>query len=278
MKRFAFVLAAVPLLLAAGTVPASAASDARVRLVYLSPDSALGKVDFYIDGRRALSSAVYDTVSTYLSVTSGQHTFAALQAGSPASSTPVAQVQQSLDASSYYSVFVGGKVGSSTCPPSAVIFSDGFATPGAGKVDARFVHMAPEVPGVDVILNNGVNPPTVLFSNVSCFQGSAYSAFPTGSYPVALVPAGQSSPQLFTTSADVTTAGAVYTLVGAGGVNQPVSLVKILDAASAGSLPQGAAGTGEGGTAYGGALPLALIAGSLVACALLLLFVRRVPA
>jgi len=48
-------------------------------------------------------------------------------------------------------VFAGGKVQDSKCPVKAVIFSDGFSTPAAGKVVARFVHMAPEVPGVDVM-------------------------------------------------------------------------------------------------------------------------------
>lgn len=269
MKRFALAVAALPVLLAAGAVPAGAATDARVRLVYLSPDDAVGGVDFYVDGRRALADAVYDTTSTYVTVAQGQHTFDVRRAGSEATSPPLAEVQQSLDAS-YYSVFVGGKVQDAKCPVRAVIFSDGFSTPAAGRVLARFVHMAPEVPGVDVILNNSSG--TVLFSNVACFQGSAYSTFPVGSYPVALVATGTNSPQLFQATADLTQAGAAYTLVGAGGVNQQVSLVRILDAVSAGDAPQGAAATGEGGTAFGGPLPMGLVAGSLVACALLLLF------
>jgi hypothetical protein len=276
MRKLVFALAAVPLLLAAGAAPTSAAAaSTRVRLVYLSPDNALGNVDFYIDGRRALSQAVYDTESTYLSVSGGQHTFEVRKAGAAAGAAADAQVQQSLDAG-YYSVFVGGKVGSSTCPIKAVIFNDDFATPPAGKVVARFVHMAPEVPGVDVILNDASN--TVLFKNVSCFQGSSYSTLPTGKYPVALVQTGQTTPQLFQTEANLSRAGVVYTLVGAGGVNEPVSLVSILDASSAGSAPQGAAATGEGGAALRSLLPLTLIAGSLLACALLLLFARRSPA
>jgi len=277
MRRFAFALAAVPLLLAISAAPAGAASEARVRLVYLSPDNALGNIDFYVDGRRALSNTVFDVESTYLTVSPGQHTFSARPAGSPASSAPSAEVQQSLDAN-YYSVFVGGKLGSSSCPVKAVVFNDSLSTPPAGQVLARFVHMAPEVPGVDVILNdNSSNPPKVLFSNVSCFQGSSYSAFPAGTYPVALVATGKSD-QLFQTSAPLTQPGAVYTLVGAGGVNQPVQLVRILDAASAGSAPQGAAATGVGTTALGATLPLGLIVASLIACALLVLLVRRAPA
>jgi hypothetical protein len=142
-------------------------------------------------------------------------------------------------------------------------------------VAARFVHMAPEVPGVDVVTNDASH--TVLFQNVSCYQGSSYATFPAATYQVALVATGTDN-TLFHTPADLTKAGAVYTLVGAGGVNEPVSLVEVFDAASAGNAPQGAAATGEGGMALRATLPLALIAGSLLACALLLLFVRRSPA
>ena len=276
MKRLALALAAIPLLLAAGAVPASAApTTARVRLVYLSPDSAEGNVDLYIDGRKALARTVFDSRTPYQGLPAGSHTFDVRKAGAPAGSTPDASVQQSLEAG-YYSVFVGGKVGSSTCPIKAVIFSDNFPSAPAGKFAARFVHMAPEVPGVDVVLTS-TNPETVLFSNVSCFQGSAYSTFPTGSYPVALNATGTSN-QLFQTTAAVTTPGTVVTLVGAGGVDQPVQLVAIPDATAAGQEPVGGAGTGEGGTAFGSTIPIGLIAGSLVACALLLLFARRSPA
>jgi hypothetical protein len=277
MKRFVLALAAVPMLLAISAAPAGAASDARVRLVYLSPDNALGNIDFYVDGRKVLSNTEFNVESTYLSVTPGPHTFDARPAGAVAGSPPSAEAQQSLDAS-YYSVFVGGKVGSPTCPVKAVIFNDSISTPPAGQVLARFVHMAPEVPGVDVILNDSSSPPKVLFNNVSCYQGSAYAPFPAGQYPVALVETGKSAPNLFHTDAAIDQPGSVYTLVGAGGVDKVVQLVKILDAASAGSSPQGAAATGVGTTALGPAMPVGLIVASLVACALLVLLVRRAPA
>lgn len=277
MRRIALALAAIPLLLAAGAVPASAApTNARVRLVYLSPDNAEGNVDLYIDGRRALSSAEFKAQTPYQSLATGQHTFDVRKAGAAESSTADTSVTQSLNAG-YYSVFIGGKVGSSTCPIKAVIFDDNFpSSPTSGKFAARFVHMAPEVPGVDVVLTS-TNPETVLFSNVACFQASPYSTFPTGSYPVALNVTGTSN-QLFSTTATDQTPGTVVTLVGAGGVDQPVQLVVIPDATAAGQEPTGGAGTGEGGTAFGGLPPLGLIAGTMVACALLLLFARRSPA
>ncbi len=274
MKRFAFALAAVPLLLAAGAVPTgAAANDTRVRLVYLSPDDALGQVDFYVDGKKALGNTVYDTYSPYQSVAPGQHTFEVRKAGEAASSSASASVQQSLDAG-YYSVFVGGKVGSPTCPVKAVIFTDQVTTPPAGQVTARFVHMAPEVPGVDVATDDSAS--TILFKNVSCFQGSSYASLPAGNYPVKLLQTGTDN-RLFGTKALMPNPGVVWTLVGAGGVGHPVVLAQIPDAASSGAAPVGAAATGEGGTAFGGLVPLGLIVSSMVACALLLLFARRSP-
>jgi Domain of unknown function (DUF4397) len=275
MRKLVLALAALPLLLAAGAAPAGAdAADTRVRLVYLSPDNLLGSIDFYVDGRRVLDRAVFNTESTYLGIASGQHTFAVRKADAAATSAPEAQVVQSLGAG-YFSVFVGGKVGATDCPVRAVIFSDDFATPPAGQVAARFIHMAPEVPGVDVVTDDASR--TVLFKNVSCFQGSSYATFPANTYPVALVRTGTDD-RLFGTKAVMPAAGVVWTLVGAGGVNEQVQLVQIKDAASAGSRPQGAAATGEGGLALRGLLPLATIASSLLACALLLLLVRRSPA
>jgi hypothetical protein len=266
----ALALLATALTLAAGATTASAADQARVRLYYLSPDGP--HVDFYVDGAKAWSDIAYKTVSTYAAVAAGQHHFQVRPAGSAPSSQPLADVQQSVDANAYYTVFAGGKASEL----KAGVFPDGFPNPPAGKAVARFVHMAPEVPGVDVKLKDG----TTLFSNVSFLQTSPYSPFPAGSYNVQLVGvSGSTAGQvLFTTTATLGAAGVVYSLVGTGGVGQPVELVQTQDAASAGASPQGGAGTGEGGLAYRAAFPVALVVAGLAGAALVLLLVRRAPA
>src|SRR5258708_570635 len=161
LKGIALALAAVPLLVVHGAVPASAAAtNSRVRLVYLSPDNAEGNVDLYIDGRKALSSTVFDSRTPYQGLATGQHTVDVRKAGSPASSTPDASAQQSFDAG-YYSVFIGGKGGSSTCPFKAVIFNDKFPSSPAGQFAARLMRMAPEVPGLGGVPTEP-DPPTGL--------------------------------------------------------------------------------------------------------------------
>src|SRR5260370_41253639 len=128
MRGVGFALAAVPLLVALGAAPAGAASEARVRLVYLSPDNAMGKIDFYVDGRRALSDTVYDSESTYLSVAPGQHTFDARPAGAAAGAAATASGAQSPDAN-YHRRFLGGKGGPPTRPAGAAGFTDSISTP-----------------------------------------------------------------------------------------------------------------------------------------------------
>ena len=253
---------------AAAAAPAAAAG-ASVRLIYLSPDGP--HVDCYLDGKKVWSDVSYKTVSTYASVTAGQHDLQVRPAGADPGSKPLADVQQALDAT-FYTVFAGGK----STDFKAGVFPDGFPNPPAGKAVARFVHMAPEVPGVDVKLKDG----TTLFSNIGFLQSSAYTPFPTGAYDVQLVGVSGSvaGTVLFSTRAVLGSAGTVYSLIGTGGVGQPVELLATQDAASAGVAPQGGAGTGEGGLAYRGALPEALAGAGLLCSALLLLLVGRRPA
>ncbi|HKF77481.1 MAG TPA: DUF4397 domain-containing protein [Candidatus Dormibacteraeota bacterium] len=259
-----FALSAVVATCLATAVSTSAApSTALVRITYLSPNGP--NADFYVDGHRVWSNIIYETTSTYAAIAMGSHDFVVRPAGSGPAGTPIAEVQQTLGAG-YYSVFAGGRAGQE----QAVVFQDGFSNPGAGKFAARFVHMAPEVPQVNVELMDG----TVLFSDIGFLQGSSYAAFPTGTYPVQLVDSITGT-TLFQTTADVETAGTVYTLVGTGGDGKKVELLKIPDASSAAVAPRGGAATGAGGTAGVGALSLALLACGLLGPAALLLGVRR---
>jgi hypothetical protein len=259
------LIAVVVTCLATAVSTSAAASTAYVRITYLSPNGP--NADFYVDGRRVWSSIAYETTSTYAAMAAGKHDFVVRPAGSGPSAAPIAEVQQTLGAA-YYSVFAGGRAGQE----QAVVFQDGFSNPPAGKFVARFVHMAPEVPQVNVELMDG----TVLFSNVAFLQGSPYAAFPTGSYAVQLVDSSTGA-TLFQTTADIETAGTVYSLVGTGGDGRNVELLKIPDATSVAVAPRGGAATGAGGTAGGGAPLLALLACGLLGPAAVLLGVRRRP-
>lgn len=264
-----FALAAMAVSVAGGAVSASAAAgDAYVRMTYLSPNGG-NPVDFYVDGVRVWSGVKYLDTSTYTPFTAGQHDFVVRKSGAGASSTPLIDLKQSLTAGTNNTLFAGGKAGAL----AAVLFTDGFPSLPSGKAAARFVHMAPEVPAVDVAVVNG---PTV-FTNVSFLQGTPYAAVDPGSYHFQLLPTGAQTPTLFDAPIVTAKAGVIYTFVGAGGDGEPVALVADVDAGSAGVAPTGGAATGEGGLAYRAALPIGIVALGLLGSLVLLAFARRRP-
>ena len=72
-------------------------------------------------------------------------------------------------------------------------------------------------------------------------------------------------------------AGAIRTFLGIGGMGQPVEMLSVLDAASAGTAPQGAAATGAGGLVYGRALGLSILTCTLLLAGGLLVAAVRAP-
>jgi hypothetical protein len=264
MKSFATVLTATLMALAGvavGARPVAADGQALIRVAYLSPDAA--SADAYVDGVKTLSSVSYKTVSTYSGIAPGSHTIDIRAAGSAAGSTPWAEVSHGLSANAYYTVLVGGRFGQL----QAAVFQDGFTAPGPGQAEARFVHMAPDVPAVDVAVKGG----PVIFSNISFLHASDYTALPSGSYDLELRATGTST-VLFSAAGVVANGGTIHSLTGIGGVGNPVELLQILDATAPSGTPVGGASTGGGGTAAGAPLsptPMGLaliaIAGLMVA-------------
>lgn len=239
-------------------------SQAQLRMGYFSSDGP--NVDFYVDGSKALSSAAYKTVSNYIDVAPGAHTVFVRTAGSAGSSAPLAQVQGTLNAGTFYTAFAAGKTGEM----KAAIFPDTFATPAAGKTAARFVHLAPEVPGVDVAVKGG----PVVFNNIGFMQGSQYATVDAGSYNLELHQAGTDK-VLFSADGVQLSAGIIQTAIGSGGVGRPVELVKVLDAASSSVAPEGSAATGAGGLALRQAAGIGPLALGLLGALFLLLLSRR---
>ena len=251
-------------LLAASPAVASADNSGQLRMGYFSSDAPA--VDFYVDGQKTWTNIGYKTVSPYMAVSAGQHTVTVRPTGQP-SAAPVAEAQQNVDAGSFVTGIAAGKVNQQ----KLAFYPDSVNTPPSGKSLARFVHLAPEVPGVDVAVQNG---PT-LFKNIGFLGGSQYAPVDAGTYNLVLYPAGATTGSLFTADNVQVPAGVVVTMIGAGGVGVPVELVKVLDAASASTAPQGGAATGAGGLALRRAAGTLPALAALVLAAVLLGAARR---
>jgi hypothetical protein len=263
------ILKVVPLLatcalvaLAGGVDSAGAAEHALVRIAYVSPDAA--RADVYLDATRTLANVGYKTVSGYVAVTAGSHTVAVRAAGSNSTSTPWAQISQAFTANAYYTVVVGGRFGQL----QAAVFQDGFSTPAKGQAEARFIHMAPDVPAVDVVVKGG----PMIFSNISFLQASGYKSLPSGTYDLELRATGTSQ-VLFTATGVVVGGGTIHSETGIGGVGSPVELLQIVDAGVATRAPVGSPNTGGGGLAARPPAPSGLVGVAVIAAVLLLLVV-----
>ncbi len=254
------VVAICSIIAAAGGIrSAAAAEQSEMRVVFVTPDAA-SAADIYVDAVPTLSHVTYKTVSSYLALTPGSHTLAVRPAGSDPSSTPWTEMTQVFSANAYYTVAVAGRFGQL----QAVAFQDRFPGPSNGQAEARFIHMAPDVPAVDVVVQGG----PVLFSNISFLQASDYKAVPAGSYNLELHATGTSQ-VLFTASNVVVAGGTINSEAGVGGVGSPVELLQIPDAGSAAMAPVGGANTGAGGLAGRQPAPVAPVAAGLLAAAAL---------
>jgi len=217
---------------------APAPAPALIRVAYLPPDGS--PADVYLDQDRVLSGVTYKSVSTYLQAAPAAHTVAVRSAGASPAAAPQAQVGQDFASGTYSTVAVGGRFGSL----QMTVFADQFSQPGPGQTEARFVHMAPDVPAVDVVVPGG----PMLFQGISFLHASPYTTLPNGTYTLQLRATGTGN-VLFTAADVVATAGTIHSLTGIGGVGRPVELLPIVDAAAAGTSPTGGASTGGGGMA-----------------------------
>lgn len=257
---------ALAAMLVAPALASADSSNPQIRIAYLAPAS--GNADVYIDGTKALSAVAYKTVSTYLQVSAGSH-HVVLTAPGGSTSSPMAQTDVDATSGSHSTVAVGGKTGAL----KAQSFSDDFGSPASDQAVARFLHMAPEVPGVDVVVPNG---PTV-FTNVSFLQASPYKQLPPASYDIQLRATGTSQ-VLFSVNGVALKAGEIVTFTGIGGVGQPVELLQIPDAGSMPTSPNGGANTGAGGTSLPIPASSLLVGLGLIGCAFLLpLVIARRP-
>ncbi len=271
-RRLVAAGAVLSALLALAAAPALAANQpgGLLRVAYFSPDGPA--VDVYIDGGRILTNIVYKTVGTYQSLPAGSHRVELRQTGSPTSSPALASTTANLSSGAYYTAAAGGKASDLT----AVVFSDGFTPPTAGKAQLRALQFAPEIPAVDVAIRGG----PVIFSSLGFPEATSYAAVASGSYDLEFRAAG--TDQVLLTARGVTIkAGAVESLVGVGGVGRPIEVVQVQDAAAAAATAAGVggggAGTGLGGMAppdIPGLLQLALV---LAVFGILLWVVKRRP-
>jgi hypothetical protein len=148
-------------------------SMASVRVAHLSPDAP--NVDVYVDGTAVLEDVAYETVGSYMSLSTGSHDIEITAAGD----ADTVVYDQSLElAAETYTLAAVGELNSEDTEFQVLALTDDVSDPGDDSARIKLVHASPDAPAVDVTLaSNG----DAVFDGVA-FTETSETTVPGGDY------------------------------------------------------------------------------------------------
>ncbi|MFJ6196316.1 DUF4397 domain-containing protein [Micromonospora sp. NPDC092111] len=258
-------------LAATGAPPAGAAPRdiGYVRLAHLSPDTPA--VDVYLsapgDAAPQVFPAVgYGVVSRYLPLATGRYAVAMREAGAPVSEPPVLTTEVAVGAGEAYTVAGVGRY----ADLGLRVLVDDLSAPARGQAKIRVVQASVRAPVVDVAATDG---PTIADA-VRFATTTDYREVTPGRWRLRL--GGGSGP---TTDTEVTLdGGRVYSLLVLDGKRGGLTTELREDARGGEVTPAGGVQAGAGGLAGGGLGAYPMVAGGVLAGAVVVgttVLVRR---
>lgn len=226
-----------PLVSAMVVLAGASVAAADVRVIHASPDAPA--VDVFVNGTPgvtppAISGLAFTQATPYIPLPTAMYNFQVTPTGLPA--PVVINVDAMIDGSTNYSVVAMNFL--SAIQP-VVFVDDNTINPGAARV--RFIHAAPDVPGVDIFVAGGVDP---IFNAVTFTNSGGYIEVPAGSYDLE-VRLNDGGALALSVPGVGLEAGTVYTIWAMGALrDQNVQAVVTVDAIPA---PGAAALLGLGG-------------------------------
>ncbi len=103
-------------------------------------------VDVYLDGKKALGSVSYKSLSDYMDVPSGSHVLALRASGSEAASAPLASLKRSLAAGGYFVAAAASVAGQ----PAVIVQNETTGKGSEKRASVRFYHLSPDAPAVSI--------------------------------------------------------------------------------------------------------------------------------
>ncbi|GAB3827057.1 DUF4397 domain-containing protein [Pontibacter rugosus] len=192
--------------------------QASVMVIHASPDAPA--VDLYVDDVKVNSNALnYPNNTGYLDVKEGNRNIKVTAAGTGVGS-PVINATVPFEDDKNYSVFAINTL--SNIEP--LVLEDNLADPAAGKAHVRFVHLAPDAPNVDVVVQGGPN----LFSNIAFKGNTAFTPVDAGTYTLEVQPVG--SDDAAVTATLTLQEGMIYTVFAKGFLSPPTGNNNMLGA------------------------------------------------
>jgi hypothetical protein len=138
-------------------------SPSMVRFLHAAPE--LNDVDIYVNGTRVLRDFSYKANSSHMQLTPGKHQVDIYPAGDSVSTVISKKIL--VEPGMIHTAALSGPANKLRL----LIFEDSPQTP-LGETKARFIHLSPDAPAVDIAGKNG----DVIFPNVSYKQATTYLA------------------------------------------------------------------------------------------------------
>ena len=187
------------------TGPENPTGTANVKVVHASPDAP--GVDLLVDDAVAGTNLTYPNNTGYLQVPEGNRNVKVNVTGT---STTVIEDTLPLKADINYSVFATDEVANL----SPLVIEDDLTAPASGSAHARFIHLSPNAPAVDITLTDG----TVVFGNIKFQEYTAFTPLPAASYDLQVRLSGTSTVVLELPGIALAD-GTIYTVFAKGFVN-----------------------------------------------------------
>lgn len=175
---------------------------ANVKVVHASPDAP--GVDLLVDNNIAGSNLTYPNNTGYLQVDEGTRNVKVNVSGT---STTVIEADLPIERNKNYSVFAIDAVANL----SPLVIEDDLTSPASGTAHARFIHLSPDAPAVDITTKDG----TVVFGNYKFKDYSQFTPLPAGSYDLQVRLAGSETVVLELNGINLTS-GKIYTVFAKG--------------------------------------------------------------
>ena len=246
----------------AAVMGASAADEARIRVIHASPDAP--NVDVYANGEAVLTDVPFEASSGYLAVPAGDYTFEVYPAGADANATePVLGIDAGLESNTDYTVVALGEVANI----QAGVFVDDNAAPAAGQAHVNVIHAGPDAPAVDIAVAGG----PVLVEEIAFTEKAGPLPVDAGTYDLEVRPAGTQDVALPLDGVQLQD-GMIYTFVATGFLEGEPALTVLpfaeqpMAATSTGPMTPPSAGSGGlVGTSEGRSSNVYLYGAALVA-------------
>ncbi len=178
---------------------------ANVKVVHASPDAP--GVDLLVDDVVAGTNLTYPNNTGYLAVPEGNRNVKVNVTGT---TTTVIEGDLALKAALNYSVFATNEVANL----EPLIIEDDLSAPASGNAHARFIHLSPNAPAVDITLTDG----TIVFGNIKFQEYTAFTPLPAASYDLQ-VRLGGTSTVVLELPGIALADGKIYTVFAKGFVN-----------------------------------------------------------